>query len=351
MNIVHVLTSLNIGGAERFVIDLSTLQINEGHKVKIISFGKNNEPLVEVCQQLNIDVAFIQGGMLERTKKLKPVFAWGDVIHYHSPHAMKASILALPSIKKKNVIYTRHGAHPFDHGQWKLLHRIFKYFVTSSTFVSQDGNNVFNKVHNWSNVPTKTIENGIIMPKINPPKPTKNKVKFGSVGRMVGLKNQISLLQAVAALPVEIRNNLEVHFYGDGECMNTLQAFTKDHLSDDDIVFHGVVKDRDIIYNNIDLLVVTSETEGLSLAIIEAMSYYKPTLASNVGGNPRLVVDDKTGHLFEYNDVPVLSALIKSYVDSRSLISDQGMLARQHVEHAFSLESTWKNYKELYEGK
>lgn len=354
MNIIHVLTSLKIGGAERFVIDLSTLQQKSNNNVKIISFGKEDEPLVEVCNELGLHVDFVQGSMLKRTKTLNSLFSMGDVVHFHSPHALKASLFSSPSLKKKKVIYTRHGAHPFGSSTWRLFHGLFKHIVDEVTFVSEDGHQIFQGVHQWGDVSSHTIENGIIMPDIKLTAHTAKtfdmtkKIKFGSVGRMVQLKNQISLLRAFHLLEDEIKNNIELHFYGNGECMNTLQAYAKEYLSQYNIVFHGIVKDRELIYNNIDVLVMTSETEGLSLAIIEAMSYYKPTLATNVGGNPRLVINDETGQLFEYNDDLSLCNLIKKYTSSSTLISEQGVLARKHVEKTFSLDQTWKKYQEIY---
>jgi glycosyltransferase involved in cell wall biosynthesis len=348
MNIIHVLTSLNIGGAERFVIDLSVLQIKSNNKVKIISFGKESDPLVEVCNNLNIDVNFISGNLFQRTKMLNNLFAHGDVIHFHSPHALKASLFSSPCLKSKNVIYTRHGAHPFGSGSWKLMHSVFKNIVNSITFVSEDGSQVFHSVHKWSSIQSKTIENGIIMPELKDPKPMGDKIRIGSVGRMAGLKNQVSLLRAFHLLDEEIKEKVELHFYGNGECMDMLQEYKSEHLTNENIIFHGIVKDREIIYNNIDVLVVTSETEGLSLAIIEAMSYRNPTLATNVGGNPRLVINNKTGHLFEYNDDLALVNLITKYVKSKEIIPEQGKLAREYVQDTFSLESTWEKYQEVY---
>jgi glycosyltransferase involved in cell wall biosynthesis len=348
MNIIHVLTSLNIGGAERFVIDLSVLQKESNNHVKIISFGKESDSLVEVCNSLDIGVDYVKGNIFQRTRMLNRLFSWGDVVHFHSPHALKAALFSSPYLKTKNVIYTRHGARPFGDGTWKLIHGVFKQIVNSITFVSEDGSEVFHGVHDWSTMNSQVIENGIIMPVLKELKPLGEKIKIGSVGRMAGLKNQVSLLRAFHLLDDDVKEEIELHFYGDGECMKTLQEYKAKHLSGENIVFHGIVKDREIIYNNIDVLVVTSETEGLSLAIIEAMSYRNPTLATNVGGNPRLVINNKTGHLFEYNDDLALVNLITKYVKSKEIIPEQGKLAREYVQDTFSLESTWEKYQEIY---
>lgn len=347
MKIIHVLTSLNIGGAERFVIDLAILQKKSNNEVKIISFGKKDEPLVEVCNDLKINIEFIHGKIMHRTKALNAVFKESDIIHFHSPHALKASIFSFPVLIKKKVIYTRHGAHPFNSGTWKFMHGIFQHVVNKVTFVSEDAHNVFMEHHNWKSVDSKTIENGIIMPDVESSKNKSDILKLGSVGRMVELKNQISLLRSINLLSKDKLDKVEVHFYGDGECMAELKDYARSKQLEN-IFFHGVVKDREVIYSNIDSLVVTSETEGLSLAIIEAMSYYKPTLASKVGGNPRLVIDDKTGHLFDYNDDDKLSKLIEGYIDSNSSLKEHGINARAHVEKTFSLDSTWKNYQKIY---
>lgn len=350
MKIVHVLTSLKIGGAERFVIDLTTIQKQSGHDVRIISFGSKKEPLVEVCHNLGIHIDFVFGNIWQRGKQLNHFYSWADVVHIHSPHALKASLLSVPVLKNKKSVYTRHGAGRFNNATWKLLHSVFQHVIDNVTFVSEDASHVFFADHNWSIVESQVIENGIPMPIISKISRIhkEGKIRIGSVGRMVELKNQLTLLKAISLLPCELLSNLEIHFFGDGECLSKLKENAQS-INGTEVFFHGVVTDREQIYNNVDLLAVTSETEGLSLAIIEAMSYKVPTIASQVGGNPRLVINDETGHLYsDCFNASELALIIKNYIEQPSLILKQGENAREFVETHFSLNACNSKYMKLY---
>ena len=95
-------------------------------------------------------------------------------------------------------------------------------------------------------------------------------------------------------------------------------------------------------------MVVTSETEGLSIAILEAMAFGKPTIATSVGGNVRLVKDKETGMLFECNDDDRLAEILQLIVSKPELIRDWGEKARQLVARDFSLDKTAETYHRLY---
>jgi len=165
---------------------------------------------------------------------------------------------------------------------------------------------------------------------------------------MVELKNQLSLLQAMAALDTSVSANVEVHFFGAGPSEIQLQQYTKQHDLSKQAFFHGMISDRTKIYNCFDVLAVTSQTEGLSLAIIEAMAHFCPILASNVGGNPKLVEHEKNGFLFEYNDVNELSSLIVRLYENSDLCQQFSQYSRDKIERQFSLAKCANKYQTLY---
>jgi len=264
----------------------------------------------------------------------------------HSPFALKAILFSLFILFYKKVIYTRHGEDSFDCISWKLVHKFASMVISHVTFVSEKGKDVFRRVQKLSYLPHHVIENGVNTQNINIIK-AENKpiLRIGSVGRMVKLKHQISLLRALVQLN---DSKIEVHFYGDGECLEELQEFCVIKQLNQSVFFHGVVTDRNVIYNSIDVLAVTSETEGLSLAIIEAMAYACPVLATSVGGNPRLVLSGETGYQFNYDDDKKLSELIEKLATDNMLLEELGRKAKQHVDNNFSLEVAADRYLELY---
>jgi glycosyltransferase involved in cell wall biosynthesis len=348
LKVLHVVSSLEIGGAERFVLDLCQVQQSKGFVASIMSFGKSRDPLHQACNQLDISVYNIQGNRISKWLQVYKVVKNFDVIHFHSPYPLKFISIILPILNGKRIVYTRHGAAPLSDKAWKTMHRFVQKYVDAITFVSQEGANVFEKNHGWPEKIKHVIDNGVNLSSVQVTRTSSSLLRLGSVGRMVDLKNQISLLQAIARLSPEGQQLLEVNFYGDGPCLQKLKLYAEDNLDNVNVYFHGMVQDRNVIYSSIDALVVTSETEGLSLAIIEAMAYGCAVIASNVGGNPKLIEHDVNGWLFEYDDNKTLSEYIHTLQTQQALLSTFGKAGRQKIEQQFSLDSCADKYSEIY---
>jgi len=345
--VAHVVTSLNMGGAERFVIDLCRTQKQEGGNPMIISLGQPGESLESECN--NEGVTFFSSNFFTTFKLLQVYFHLKNVnvVHIHSPHALKFLRFIIPFLNKK-IIYTRHGAAPLTAEHWRKLHMKIQPFVKATTFVSQEGMDNFHNMHHWRNTSSQVIDNGVLISPIKSQIRDSEKLRIGSVGRMVPLKNQLGLLKAVTLLPKNIQKNVEIHFFGDGECLNQLKIYNKENLPNTDVNFHGTVNDRELIYSSFDLLVVTSETEGLSMVIIEAMANKIPVIATNVGGNPKLVIPNETGWLFEYDNEHKLAEVLVSIDTDRNILESLGQKALNYISNNFSIESSAKEYAELY---
>lgn len=349
IKVAHIIGSLNIGGAERFIIDLSMAQKKLNIKPAIISLGTPEDTLVSVCKAKNIAVASYSSSSYIKLCRVFIVLLKFDVIHVHSPHALKYLRLFLPLLKK-NVIYTRHGASPYSTDYWLGFHKKIKKFVSAITFVSQEGKDNFHQAHGWKNVTSVVVDNGVLIEPVKKVPANKGILRVGSVGRVIPLKNQIGLLKAIQRLPSTSQRNVDIHFFGDGRSLEDLKTFYTVHTPDLAVTFHGMVNDRELIYSSLDLLVVTSETEGLSMVIIEAMASSIPVIATNVGGNPRLVKHDKTGWLFEYDDDETLAEQIMNLIDNKKLVDEIGANALSYIRENFSIESSAKKYADLYEG-
>ncbi|TWX67644.1 glycosyltransferase family 4 protein [Colwellia sp. C1TZA3] len=346
--VAHIIGSLKIGGAERFIIDLSIAQKKLNIQAAIISLGSPTDDLVGTCHINNIPVASYASNSYIKLCRVFIVLLKFDVIHVHSPHALKYLSLFLPFLRKK-VVYTRHGASPYSSAPWLKFHKKIKKSISAVTFVSQEGKDNFHQSHGWENVTSLVVDNGVLIEAVNKTPAKDGVLRIGSVGRVIPLKNQIGLLKAVQRLTPAAQRNVEIHFFGDGRSLAELKTFYKDKTPDLAVTFHGMVNDRELIYSSLDLLVVASETEGLSMVIIEAMANSIPVIATNVGGNPRLVKHHKTGWLFEYDDDKTLAEQILNLIDNRHLVDEIGAQALSYITDNFSIESSAKKYAELYE--
>jgi len=364
-SVCHLLSALCVGGAERFVIDLSLEQIKMGLNVTILSFGSESDDLLQVAIKAGITVKLIKKRWCSNNLKTLLFLRQFNVIQMHSPVILKATLLLLPALINTKVIYTRHGEGRYNNSVWKITHVLAKPFITAITFVSANGQVLFGLDHDWKNLPQYVIENGISVcaeePLDNSSKNNslltqnaahtseKKPLKIGSVGRMVSLKAQQHLIQAWSKLPNDIKPKIEIHLIGDGDCREALteQVFSAKGTST--ITFHGFLSERETILNLYDVLVVSSESEGLSIAILEAMANAKPVIATNVGGNPQLVKNNVTGFLYEFGDIAQLTQAIEAYYFDRKKLKQHGLNAQQHIVQNYSLHKTAQHYALLYQ--
>jgi glycosyltransferase involved in cell wall biosynthesis len=88
--------------------------------------------------------------------------------------------------------------------------------------------------------------------------------------------------------------------------------------------------------------------EGLSLVIMEAMARSIPVVATNVGGNSRLVIPDETGMLVPYADVSAMADALTRVIVDRSVRQRLADAGRTHVVHQYSLEKAARTLLALY---
>jgi glycosyltransferase involved in cell wall biosynthesis len=352
LSVLHVLSSLNLGGAETFTIELAKLQRNEQISVHILGLNSADDVLIPAVKQqrLPFTISAQSQSRWQRYRDIHKLFQQFDVIHIHSPKAIVylAPLLLLNSHKR--IVYTRHGIAPLKSWYWRPLHFLLQPFVSRVTFVTNAGKEVFDRRFGWPEYKTKVIENGVCIPEtcqIN----TQLPIRFGSVGRMIELKGQANLLKAVELLlkqeAIGMEGNFSLHFFGNGP----LEAELKERaaaIDSNNIVFHGMEPDINRIYQDIDVLVVASQAEGLSMVIIEAMARGRPVIATRVGGNPSLVLPDATGTLVEFADIEAMADALRFLLRNPREIQRLGSGAREFISRNYSLNRTHQGFLECY---
>ena len=101
-------------------------------------------------------------------------------------------------------------------------------------------------------------------------------------------------------------------------------------------------------YAAADVFVLPSVSEGLSNALLEAMSSGLAVLGSRVGGTAEAVEEGRTGLLFAPQDEAELAAKLKRFLDEPELAGRLGAAAREKAAAAFSLDRTAEAYERLY---
>jgi glycosyltransferase involved in cell wall biosynthesis len=148
---------------------------------------------------------------------------------------------------------------------------------------------------------------------------------IGSVGRLSPEKGQADLIRAVALL-ANRHPDLHVVFVGDGPDHARLAALAEDLGVRGAVTFVSHMRDVRPVYRDIDLLALTSYTEGFPNVILESLCMDTPVLATAVGGVPEILVDGDTGIVVEPGDVAGIAEGLRRAVDDPSL--GTGLAAR-----------------------
>jgi len=331
-------SSLNVGGAERFVLDLAVEQISKGHSVSIVSMGRKGESLESEVKANNLHL-FLTTNVFQ----LMALFRQYDVINIHSSHCLLRSLLASIFCSSR-IVYTRHNARVHFSARWKFIYKLAYFKLHKMIFVAEKARLNYLKVYPSFEPRSFTVLNGISP--INPKKHVMSKVRIGIVARFVPLKSQHYLIEAIACM--SCTENIALEFFGEGELLEKNKQLCMDLIPKLEVTFHGLVSNRDLIFNQLDILVVTSETEGLSLAILEAMSSRTPVIASNVGGNPELVTDEFNGYLYEYADIQKLADCIKILTQNAKLRTKYGENGYNRYNDHFSMKICANEYLKSY---
>lgn len=348
MRIIHVVSSLEVGGAERFVIDLARQQLTE-HTVHVLSMSPSGEPLESEAQEAGLTVHCVpNSGPWAQSKAMRALVKNFDILHVHSSFALPRLLLATRMMGcAPKIIYTRHNERVHKSVKWQLTYWLARTWVSRFVFVAEKS--MANFIRQYPNMSSRceTVLNGVV-PLAVEPTPS-NKLHLGHVGRFVPLKSQHVLVEAVAKLPQSIQAKIVLHFYGTGPEQDKVRALAKQYEPGFTTEFHGHESDRVKIYTSFDVLVVTSETEGLSLAILEALACKMPVIASNVGGNPELVEQGQNGFLYEYGDTQTLSQQIQMLCQDSELQSRLGANSYAKYINAFSMSTCADHYAQVYQ--
>jgi len=114
------------------------------------------------------------------------------------------------------------------------------------------------------------------------------------------------------------------------------------------VVFAGYRKDIQRYYEAMDLSVLTSFSEGLSLTLLESMGYGIPIVATRVGGNPEIVEEGVNGYLVGLRDDGALVERIVKLLKDGDLRRNMGKAGRLRAEREFRIGGAARRYLEIY---
>lgn len=175
---------------------------------------------------------------------------------------------------------------------------------------------------------------------------------IGTIGRLTPVKGLPYLLEAARML-LRHGANVKVLVVGEGSIRSALMAQTRDLGISENVVFSGHREDTNALLQALDIFALPSLSEGIPMALLEAMAASRAVVASRVGGVPEIVEDGSEGFLVEPMDVNGLTEKCLRLIQSPEMAQKMGQMARARVERDFSSENMAHQvallYKELIE--
>ncbi len=190
---------------------------------------------------------------------------------------------------------------------------------------------------------TQVIPTGIDPSGFHASKKTYDTKTISYVGRLESIKGVDDFLAAVTPLKQEFPEwKIQVAgWYKEGHPL--VQKYQRD------VVFTGLRDDIPTVLEGTDIFVMPSHSEGLSNALMEAMSAGCSCIVSDVGGNGYLVQNGVSGFRFPAGDTEALRAHVKRLIEDPAKRKAMGEAARKRIEEEFSWEKVGKLYASLFE--
>jgi len=265
-----------------------------------------------------------------------------DAVHLHSSKSGFLGRLACRMAGIENVLYTPNGAsflsgkNRFVRGFYRQLEKVGSSLGGQVVCCSASEFEAYKKI----GISATYINNGINLSDKTIKTTLKDSNKFSIVtsGRIVNQKNPY-LFNEIASYFSGL-DQFEFTWIGDGEERNVLTSPNIKITG-----WQNEEKARELIERS-DLYISTSQYEGLSFAVLEALSHKKPVLLSNCVGNTDVVKQGRNGDLFDNKD-EAISKILK-YYNNADMLAVMGDYSRELCEREFDRNNNFSNYRQLY---
>lgn len=349
LKVCHVSLTLKTGGLERILADLARHHSPERCEPTFLALRDVGRFADEIrgcgrpVAQLKNQSRF--GGLREMATFFRD--QQFDVVHTHNTYPHLYATLAARWAGVPVVVQTRHGQRA-GHG-WKssLQYRWAAKWVDRIVAVSDDAARLCVTADFIPANKVVRIWNGIDLSQFRFTGP-RDELTAIAVARLSAEKDFPTLLQAMSlVLPREPK--LKLRIVGDGPERSKLEALSEALQLRDNVEFLGERHDVPALLAQSGFFVTSSLTEGISLTLLEAMAVGLPVVATEVGGNPEIVIEGETGRLSPAANPRALADAIVRMCEERSQWRGYGLSGCERVARHFEVRRMATDYEDLYQ--
>src|SRR5262245_7736876 len=352
MVIAHVIDSLGVGGAETVVATLCRSHVAAGHRVEVHCLMTAGSLAAELAQETvpvyvhaSSRAAKSVWKLLRALNRSRP-----DIVHCHNKTATIRAAAAARLTGARAVVSTRHGMGP----QPFRLRTELKFWITAALLcdrvvavcdaarrnLAAGARPVRHKVVTIRNGASPPRSNGEVMP-------ASRGFTLISVGRLVRTKDYGTLLRAVAVARAAV-GDLSLWILGSGDEVAALRQLCADLQLESIVRFCGERRDVGNWLRAANVFVLSSTSEGLPIAMLEAMAAGLPAIVTEVGALPELVALSGAGTTVPARSVDGLARAIVEFANRRQELAALGERASSCYRAYFTPDRMASEYLTLY---
>ena len=381
MNILHIVGTLNTGGIQKFILQLSQSPPLKKYKHQVLCTIQSIDNYKDEYEKNNIIIHHLpftfypKPHVPYRLDKLNRYFfsklfffrLWyylikseADILHAHIHSQIISQILAAV-LSGKKMIWTIHGEYSLSiltifflrALDFILSDKKFRYIADSISALHSTLPFTVKNLKPDNIIPTginlkpylQEYNQSLIREKYNIKDDT---ILIGSTGRIVWQKGYDQLLSLL-----ENYDFGEKIFYilvaGDGSLRNKFIKRIEKNKLESHITFIGNIKNIPEFLSALDIYIQPSVTEGFPLSVLEAMASRLPIISSNAGGLKEMIIDGENGMTYESGDISKLDKTIHKMLNLS--IEDRkefGINAYNRMEINNSIKKVAEKYKAVY---
>jgi glycosyltransferase involved in cell wall biosynthesis len=351
MIIAQVIGDLRIGGAERLFVNLAnsleaeTVVILTGQGAIQRDLQESLDSRIKVYES-PVRKRLLVPDLIRLARLFRKLRC--NVVHTHMFWANLYGSVAAALAAVPVTITSEHGRNEWKKRRHRWLEsRVISRSAKRRLCVSQD---ILDRRRDVDGIPASKLEvspNGTSIPELDHGGNSRELV-IGSVGRLVKEKDFPTLVEAVSRL-AQAGYEWRLEIVGGGPAREAIESAIRANQAQDFVSLVGVQQDVGRWLRRWSIFASSSIQEGQPIALLEAMAYELPCVATAVGGVPDTLADGSEGLIVQPGHADALFRALQEMIDNEKLRNKLGTAARQRVIRDFSIGALAGRCLEIYQ--
>lgn len=363
-----VVNHLKGGGKEQFVVALANQLAERGHAPLVVCFERGGRLGGKLCAEVSLVELGKAGGSSVRTlfrlaRTLRAERA--TLVHSNNWGTLVECVVAGRLAGGLPVVHTQHGLD-YERGTERrpstvrlATKRLMARGLRALVAVSDEVRTML--VDEWRVAPDRVhvVTNGVAIPDLGARDDAArcrarraiglpaDAFVVGTVGYLRPVKDYPTLVRAFARVR-HSRPEAHLVVVGDGPSRPEIEATIRALGLGGAVHLLGVRGDVPALLPLFDVFALSSLSEGISLAILEAMGWALPVVATRVGGNPQVVAHGCTGLLVPPSDAEAFGDALRRLADEPATAEAFGRAGRGRMVEQFSAARMGSDYERIY---